>query len=150
MAQLLGFRHCNLVKTHIDHKNRVWQRDHVLDAANIFLQLRQLTREHELLLFAHAVQTTFELNSNLRPFLRGDVWPHAGRKSFVDLLKDKEVKADSGSLEIAVGLRLTFRQPPPIACFSNNFLLYLNGTVASTAYGTWASMISRGRASITG
>ena len=72
--------------------------------------------------------------------MRSDVWPHAGRQSFVDLLNDKSVKTEVGSLESAVGFRLTFRHPPPIACFSNQFLLYLNGTVASTAYGTWASM----------
>jgi hypothetical protein len=37
-------------------------------------------------------------------------------------------------------LRLTFRQPPPIRCFSNQFLFYLNHSVASSAYSTWASM----------
>ena len=31
-------------------------------------------------------------------------------------------------------MRLTFRQPPPIKCFSNQFLFYLNSTVATTAY----------------
>jgi hypothetical protein len=43
-------------------------------------------------------------------------------------------------LQQAVGMRLTFRQPPPIKCFSNQFLFYLNSTVASTAYHTWSHM----------
>jgi hypothetical protein len=38
-------------------------------------------------------------------------------------------------------LRLTFRLPPPIDCFSNQFLLYLNSTVASSAYETWSHLI---------
>jgi hypothetical protein len=37
-------------------------------------------------------------------------------------------------------MRLTFRQPPPIDCFSNQFLFYLNSPVAGTAYQTWAHM----------
>ena len=49
------------------------------------------------------------------------------------------------ALEKAVGLRLTFRQPPPIDCFSNQFLFYLNSTVADTAYQTW-SHLTRGPA----
>jgi len=40
-----------------------------------------------------------------------------------------------------VGLRLTFRQPPPIDCCSNQFLLYLNSTVADTAYRTWSHLV---------
>jgi hypothetical protein len=39
-----------------------------------------------------------------------------------------------------VGLRLTFRQPPPIDCFSNQFLFYLNSPVADSAYQTWAHL----------
>ena len=42
------------------------------------------------------------------------------------------------ALDRAVGLRLTFRQPPPIDCFSSQFLFYLNATVADTAYHTWS------------
>jgi hypothetical protein len=37
-------------------------------------------------------------------------------------------------------MRLTFRQPPPISCFSNQFLFYLNSSVATTAFETWAHM----------
>jgi hypothetical protein len=55
-------------------------------------------------------------------------------------LEDKRV-AQGVALECAVGLRLTFRLPPPINCCSNQFLLYLNSTVAASAYQTWAHLI---------
>lgn len=85
-------------------------------------------------------ETTFESQTELRHVLRTDVWPHAGRSSFVQLLQDKQVQTGGVILENAVGLRLTFRQPPPLACFSDQFLFYLNATVASTAYQTWARL----------
>ncbi len=85
-------------------------------------------------------EITFGARLELRNLLRPDVWPHAGRSSFVTLLADKAVKTSGVELHKAVGLRLTFRQPPPISCFSNQFLFYLNGTVASTAYDTWAHL----------
>lgn len=84
-------------------------------------------------------ETTFETEATLRNLLHPDVWPHASRSSFVTLLVDKDVHAPV-VLENAVGLRLTFRQPPPIDCFSNQFLFYLNSPVAGTAYQTWAHM----------
>jgi hypothetical protein len=84
-------------------------------------------------------EITFETEVTLRNLLHPDVWPHAGRSSFVTLLLDKNVHAPV-VLENAVGLRLTFRQPPPIDCFSNQFLFYLNSPVAGTAYQTWAHM----------
>jgi hypothetical protein len=85
-------------------------------------------------------ETTFENRIDLRNLLRADVWPHAGRSSFVTLLEDKDVKTGGIGIEKAVGLRLTFRQPPPLRCFSNQFLFYLNSPVATTAYNTWAGM----------
>lgn len=85
-------------------------------------------------------ETTFQFSRELRPVLRPDVWPHASRSSFVTLLTDKAVPHGAVSLERAVGMRLTFRQPPPIGCFSNQFLFYLNSTVATSAYETWAHM----------
>ena len=85
-------------------------------------------------------EITFGTRLELRNLLHPDVWPHAGRSSFVTLLGDKAVSSEGVDLDQAVGLRLTFRQPPPISCFSNQFLFYLNGTVASTAYQTWAHM----------
>jgi hypothetical protein len=84
-------------------------------------------------------ETTFETRAELRSLLRADVWPHAGRSSFVRLLHDKSVEAPGVVLEKAMGLRLTFREPPPLRCFSNQFLFYLNDTIASSAYETWAS-----------
>jgi hypothetical protein len=85
-------------------------------------------------------EITFGTRLELRNLLRPDVWPHAGRSSFVTLLCDKAVTSDGVELDQAVGLRLTFRQPPPISCFSNQFLFYLNSSVGTTAYRTWAHM----------
>ncbi len=88
-------------------------------------------------------ETTFESRPDLRPLLKADVWPHAGRKSFVTLLADKARVTQSFepvNLAGAVGLRLTFRQPPPISCFSDQFLFYLNGSLAQSAFHTWAGM----------
>ncbi|MBV9743613.1 MAG: hypothetical protein JO099_07610 [Acidobacteriia bacterium] len=86
-------------------------------------------------------EITFECEEVLRKLLHPDVWPHASRASFVALLNEKHVTVPGVTLENAVGLRLTFRQPPPIDCFSNQFLLYLNSTVAASAYQTWAHLI---------
>ena len=91
-------------------------------------------------------EITFDTRPELRTLLRANVWPHAGRSSFVDLLHDKGLDRTAeklGSvidLERSVGLRLTFRQPPPLGCFSNQFLFYLNSPVATSAYQTWAHM----------
>jgi hypothetical protein len=85
-------------------------------------------------------EITFDTRMELRNLMRSDLWPHAGRSSFVTLLADKSVHSSGVTLEEAVGLRLTFRQPPPIGCFSDQFLLLLNSSVARTAYSTWASM----------
>jgi hypothetical protein len=86
-------------------------------------------------------EITFECEDTLRTLLHPDVWPHASRASFVTLLADKHVPTRGVALERAVGLRLTFRQPPPIDCFSNQFLFYLNSTVADSAYHTWSHLI---------
>ena len=83
-------------------------------------------------------EITFEGADGLRQLLHPDVWPHASRSSFVTLLEEKRVATEGVALERAVGLRLTFRQPPPIDCFSSEFLFYLNATVAGTAYHTWS------------
>lgn len=86
-------------------------------------------------------EITFECEDALRNLLHPDVWPHASRASFVTLLRDKAVPTHGVTLEKAVGLRLTFRQPPPIDCFSNQFLMYLNSPVADTAYQTWSHLV---------
>ncbi len=85
-------------------------------------------------------EITFQNQSGLRHLLHNQVWPHAGRSSFVDLILDKHVPTGGVAVEKAVGLRLTFRQPPPIACCSNQFLFFLNSTVAGSAYQTWSHM----------
>lgn len=85
-------------------------------------------------------EMTFELRPELRALLRPDVWPHAGRSSFVTLLHDKSVDMHGLDARKAVGTRLNFRQPPPLGCFSNNFLLLLKGSVAEAAYGAWEAM----------
>jgi len=85
-------------------------------------------------------EITFAATSALRPLLSEDVWPHAARSSFVDLLLEKHVSTPGVALDKAVGMRLTFRQPPPIDCCSNQFLFFLNGRLAGAAYETWARM----------
>src|SRR5260221_13126017 len=85
-------------------------------------------------------EITFGAEETLRKLLHPDLWPHASRSSFVTLLADKAVPTHGVGLEKAVGLRLTFRQPPPIDCFSDQFLFYLNSTVAGSAYQTWPHM----------
>jgi hypothetical protein len=85
-------------------------------------------------------EITFEARPELRALLRPDLWPHAGRSSFVILLEDKSAADRQVDVERAVGLRLTFRQPPPISFFSNQFLFYLQSTVAATAFQKWASL----------
>jgi hypothetical protein len=85
-------------------------------------------------------EITFETEDTLRHLLRADVWPHASRSSFVTLLVDKAVETPGVDVENAVGFRLTFRHPPPIDCFSNQFLFYLNSRVAGSVYQAWAHM----------
>jgi hypothetical protein len=86
-------------------------------------------------------EITFESEGTLRTLLHPDVWPHASRASFVTLLMEKAIPTHGVGLEKAVGLRLTFRQPPPIDCFSSQFLVYLNSTVAGSAYQTWSHLV---------
>ncbi len=93
-------------------------------------------------------EITFGSQAALRNLLRPDLWPHAGRSSFVTLLEDKSIPTQGVQLEGAVGLRLTFRQPPPISCFSDQFLFFLNSKMAQTAYETWAGLTAQEAASL--
>jgi hypothetical protein len=86
-------------------------------------------------------EITFGARLELRNLLRSDIWPHAGRSSFVTLLEDKDIKTQGVSLEKAVGLRLAFRQMPPIRCCSDQFLFYLNNSLGQTAYQSWLDTI---------
>jgi hypothetical protein len=127
------------------------------DAAEDVLEQRkyelalQLTEQYKALLahwlwgdsvleWIRQCEITFEAEDTLRQLLHPDVWPHASRASFVTLLREKRVHTHGVAIEKAVGLRLTFRQPPPIDCFSNQFLFYLNSTVAGSAYDTWSHL----------
>ncbi len=85
-------------------------------------------------------EITFGARLELRNLLNSDIWPHAGRSSFVTLLEDKAVATGGVTLANAVGLRLAFRQMPPIRCCSDQFLFYLNNSVAHSAYQTWFNM----------
>lgn len=83
-------------------------------------------------------ETTFHARPALRPLLSPDIWPHASRASFVQLLEDKRVPRGEIDLENAMGYRLTFRQPPPIQFFSEKFLFFLNESLAASAYEVWS------------
>lgn len=85
-------------------------------------------------------ETTFETNPQLRPLMRPDLWPHAGRSSFVRLLEDKAISTSGVALDNAVGLRLSFRHLPPFSCCTDQFLFYLNEKVAQSAYQAWSDM----------
>jgi hypothetical protein len=88
-------------------------------------------------------EITFESEETLRTLLHPDIWPHASRSSFVRLLREKHVPTHGVMLEKAVGLRLTFRQLPPIDCCSNQFLIYLNSSMADSAYQTWSHLAAQ-------
>jgi hypothetical protein len=85
-------------------------------------------------------ETTFELRTELRNLLRPDVWPHVGRTSFITLLDDKQIDTGGVDLHKAIGLRLAFRQLPPLDYCSDQFLIYLNNSVANSAFDTWFRM----------
>jgi hypothetical protein len=53
---------------------------------------------------------------------------------------EKEVRPDGIALDKAVGLRLIFREPSPVRCFSSQFLFYLSPVVANTAYSSWSGL----------
>jgi hypothetical protein len=115
--------------------------DMAINMVDLYLHLgRQWNWGNGILEWIRQCEITFEARQDLRLLLRHDVWPHAGRSSFVRLLEDKSVHPEGVNLEQAVGLRLTYRHLPPLADFSDQFLFYLNGKLADTAYRTWAGM----------
>jgi hypothetical protein len=85
-------------------------------------------------------EITFESEGVLRKLLHPDVWPHASRASFVALLLEKGIATHGVALDRAVGMRLAFRQPPPVDCVSSQFLFYLNSAVSRAAYDAWARL----------
>src|SRR5258708_5182199 len=60
----------------------------------------------DILEWIRQCEITFESRPELRHLLHGDVWPHAGRSSFVQLLEDKAVPTEGIGMEKAVSLRL--------------------------------------------
>jgi hypothetical protein len=114
-------------------------------AAQLALQYKGLMAHwcwgDSILEWIRQCEITFDREDLLRQLLHPDVWPHASRASFVTLLADKHIATPGVALERAVGLRLTFRLPPPIACFSSQFLFYLNSSMADTAFQTWSRLI---------
>ena len=121
-------------------------------AANLVHQYRSFllhwTWGESVLDWIQQCETSFEAQPNLRTLLRPDVWPHAGRASFVTLLEDKRATDDNIELENAMGYRLTFRRPPPISFFSEKFLFFLNSSVGTTAYRAWAAVAGGDPASL--
>lgn len=121
-------------------------------AANLVHEYRTFVRHwtwgESVLEWIRQCETSFEVQPNLRRLLRPDVWPHAGRASFVTLLEDKGAADENIVLKDAMGYRLTFRQPPPIEFFSEKFLFLLNSSLGRTAYTNWADNESRGVASL--
>jgi hypothetical protein len=83
-------------------------------------------------------EITFSEIEALNFLLRPDLWPRADRKCVAELLVDKEV-CNMKDLREAIGTHLTFRQLPPLDCFSDRFLLYLGPTIAEKTYETWAA-----------
>jgi hypothetical protein len=82
-------------------------------------------------------EITFGTRLELRNLLRSDVWPHAGRSSFVKLLEDKAVETGSVHLDKAVGIRLAYRKMPPMGCYTDQFLFYLSESAFSNVYRSW-------------
>ena len=93
-------------------------------------------------------EITFGTRAELRNLLRGDLWPHAGRSSFVKLLEDKSVQTGQVHLDKAVGMRLAYRRMPPLGCFTDQFLFYLSESAFSNVYRSWMGITPVGDASL--
>ena len=121
-------------------------------AANLIAEYKQFVRHwvwgESVLDWILQCETSFESQPMLRSLLRPDVWPHAGRSSFVTLLEDKQATDEGIELEDAMGYRLTFRQPPPIEFFSEKFLLWLRSSLGRAAFAKWVASAGRQDASL--
>jgi hypothetical protein len=93
-------------------------------------------------------EITFGTRMELRNLLRSDLWPHAGRSSFVKLLEDKSVETGAVHLDKAVGMRLAYRRMPPLGCFTDQFLFYLSEPAFSNIYRSWMGITPSGDASL--
>jgi len=126
-----------LAKLELEQK----QRDaaiHIIEQYQEFIQ--HWRWGNDVLEWVRQCETTFETRMDLRNLLRADIWPHAGRCSFVSLLEDKDIETGGVQIERAVGTRLVFHRPPPLKYFSAEFLLYLDPVVANNLYDTWAGL----------
>lgn len=93
-------------------------------------------------------EITFGARVELRNLLRSDLWPHAGRSSFVKLLEDKSVATGPVHLDKAVGLRLAYRRMPPLGCYTDQFLFYLSESAFSNVYRSWMGITPSNDASL--
>ena len=93
-------------------------------------------------------EITFGTRVELRNLLRSDLWPHAGRSSFVKLLEDKSVETGAVHLDKAVGIRLAYRRMPPMGCYTDQFLFYLSESAFSNVYRSWMGITPSGDASL--
>jgi hypothetical protein len=93
-------------------------------------------------------EITFGARTELRNLLRSDLWPHAGRSSFVKLLEDKSVETGPVHLDKAVGLRLAYRRMPPLGCYTDQFLFYLSESAFANVYRSWMGITPSGDASL--
>ena len=93
-------------------------------------------------------EITFGTRLELRNLLRSDLWPHAGRSSFVKLLEDKSVQTGAVHLDKAVGIRLAYRRMPPMGCYTDQFLFYLSESAFSNVYRSWMGITPSGDASL--
>ena len=69
-AQLLGLGDGDLVVAHVDHEHRVGQRVHVLDAADVLLELGDLALEHQRFLLDRRLRAGIDLGLHVLELLQ--------------------------------------------------------------------------------
>ena len=89
-AELLGLGDGDLVEAHVDHEHRVGQRVHVLDAADVLLELDELALEHQRFLLDPDLGAGLDLRLHflqaLQRALDGlEVGQHAAEPALVDV-----------------------------------------------------------------
>lgn len=96
---------------------------------------------NQILKWVQYCEEVFRQQQPLRPLLRPDLWPNAGRSSFVRLL-ERKMPNPQVPIEDAVGLRLTYEKLPPVNWLSEDFLLYLKSSLAVQAYHAWDHLVN--------
>ena len=89
-AELLRFGDRDLVESHVDHEHRVGQRGHVLDAADVLLELGELALEHQRLLLDPDLGAGLDLRLHVLQALERaldglEVGQHAAEPALVDV-----------------------------------------------------------------